>query len=72
MDALKEHYVVLEKTFKLCFCFIFTISMNKWITKLPSEENKVPRTLFEARKVAGSTKMLLSFKVSLFIQFTQW
>ena len=27
---------------------------NKWINKLFSEENKVPRTLFEARKLAGS------------------
>ena len=29
---------------------------NKWINKLLSEENKVPGTLFEARRVAGSAK----------------
>ena len=27
---------------------------HKWMNKLFSEENKVPRILFEARKVAGS------------------
>ena len=27
---------------------------HKWIIKLFSEENKVPGTLFEAKKVAGS------------------
>ena len=29
-------------------------SFYNWMKKLFSEENKVPRTLFEARKVAGS------------------
>ena len=28
--------------------------LYKWINKLLSEEYKVPRTLFEARQVAGS------------------
>ena len=53
------------------------------INKLFSEENKVPRNLFEARKVAGSAKCkqsmtvctVLSFKVILFIviiQLWQW
>ena len=44
------------------------------MNKLFSEEDVVPRTLFEARKVAGSAKfrvkhyeIVLSFKVSLFI-----
>ena len=45
------------------------------MNKLFSEENKVPRTLFEARKVAGSAtrkqskyEIALSYKVHLFIQ----
>ena len=28
--------------------------LHNWINQLFSEENKVPRTLFEAKKVAGS------------------
>ena len=49
---------------------------HKWINKLFSEENKVPRTLFEARKAAGSTKykqyeIVLSCTASLFIQYIQ-
>ena len=28
--------------------------IHNWVNKLFLEENKVPRTLFEARKVAGS------------------
>ena len=31
-----------------------TPKLENWINKLFSEENNVPRTLFEARKVAGS------------------
>ena len=48
-----------------------------WTHKLASEETKVPRTLCEARKVAGSStlvkqyEIVLSFKISLFIQFIQ-
>ena len=47
--------------------------IHKWVNKLFSEENKVPRTLYEARKVAGSAtykqskvkqyEIVLSFKV---------
>lgn len=47
--------------------------------KLISEENKVPRTLFEARQEAGSVKYRLNkvkqygtvllFKVNVFVQF---
>ena len=29
---------------------------HNWINKLFSEESEAPRTLFEARKVAGSAK----------------
>ena len=47
-----------------------------WIYKPSLDENKVPRTLFEARKVAGSAKYkqvkqyeaVLSFKFTLCIQ----
>ena len=46
-----------------------------WVNKLFSEENKVPRTLLEARKVAGSAtykvseyEAVLSFKLRLFVQ----
>ena len=47
---------------------------HNWINKLFSKENKVPSTLFEARKLAGSVnykqvkqyEIVLSFKVSLF------
>ena len=49
-----------------------------WIKKLFSEENKLPRTLFDARKVAGSAtykqssmKSCCSFTVSLYIKFTE-
>ena len=49
---------------------------HNWINKMFSKENKVTRTLSEARKVAGSAKykqvqhheIMLSFKDSLFIQ----
>ena len=33
--------------------------LHNWINKLFSEENKIPRTLFEARKVAGSANIEL-------------
>ena len=57
ISLLKGHYTVLGKTFKpnksneaitqtLFFCYL--------INRLFSEENKVRRALFEARKVAGS------------------
>ena len=46
-----------------------------WVNKLFSEENKVPRTLLEAGKVAGSAtykvseyEAVLSFKFRLFVQ----
>ena len=40
---------------------------------MSSEKNKVPRTLFEARKVAGSAtykqyEVVLSFRINLLIQ----
>ena len=46
--------------------------LNDWINKLFSEENKVPRTLFGARRVAGSAKyfniwFVSYFKVGFFI-----
>ena len=50
---------------------------HNWVNQLFSEENKVPRTQFEARKVAGSATYInkvneyytaSSFKVTLFIQ----
>ena len=50
---------------------------HNWTNKPFSEENKVPGTLFEASKVAGSEthvnkviqyEIVLSFKVSLFSQ----
>ena len=46
---------------------------RKWINRLVSEENKVSRTLFEARKVAGSAKYkqckwVWNCVISLFIQ----
>ena len=57
--------------YKLRYIYLF----HKWINKLSSEESKVIRALFEARKVAGSAtyivkqyETVLSFKVSLFIQ----
>ena len=34
--------------------YIYIFFSDNWINKLFSEENKVPRTLFEARNVAGS------------------
>ena len=48
---------------------------HNWTNKLFSEETKIPGTLFEARKMAGSAKYkqlkhdetVLSFKVNLFI-----
>ena len=48
--------------------------IHNWINKLVSEEHKVPRTQFDARRVAGSanykqSKAVSSFNVSLFIQF---
>ena len=62
---LKGHYIVLERIFKLRILFFTTwmrwwhklwniCLLHDWINKLFSEENKVPRTLFEARKEAGS------------------
>ena len=40
--------------------------------ELFSEETKVPRTFFEARKVEGiKYEVVLSFKVSLCVQFIQ-
>ena len=40
-------------------------SPHKLIKKLLSEEDKVPRTLFEARKVAGSAKCKQSKTVGI-------
>ena len=62
---LKGHHVVFERTFKLRMLLSAmlmrllhkvrnTYSFHNWINKLFLEENKVPRTLFEARKVTGS------------------
>ena len=49
------HYVVLEKTQNLHYEWGYNINnFQKWINKLFSEENKVPRMLFEAKLVAGS------------------
>lgn len=50
-----------------------------WINRLFSEENKVPKTLFEDIKVAGPPhtnnlkqyKTVLSFKVTLFMKFSE-
>ena len=52
---LKGHYVVLEKKFNFNIHKINTviIKTQKYF-ELFSEENRVPRTLFEARKMAGS------------------
>ena len=33
---------------------IYSLFSHNWLNKMLSEENKVPKTLFEARKVAGS------------------
>ena len=50
---------------------------HDWINKPLSQENEVPRTLSEDRKVAGSAtytqrdEIVLSFEVGLFIQFIQ-
>ena len=44
------------------------------MNKLLSEANKNPRTLFEARKVAGSAtykQIQTAWKASLFVQFIQ-
>ena len=35
------------------------ILFNNWIYKLFSEENKVPRPLFEARKVANKERLFI-------------
>ena len=48
------------------------IFFHNWINTRLSEENEVPRTLFEARKVAYKVKQcetVFMCKVSLFIQF---
>ena len=41
---------------------------HNWVNKLFSQENKVPRKQFKARKVAGSATYK---QVTLFIQFVQ-
>ena len=64
--ALKGQYVVLKNKIQTenfsTYIINEVIIIQSWrylllpqlINKLLSEENKVPRTLFEARKVAGS------------------
>ena len=62
----KGHYVVLPTWIPIQNFDINNINKvmiitqkyntHNWINKLFSEENKVPRTLFEARKVAGSAR----------------
>ena len=57
-ESFEGHYVVLEKKLKHRV-LIFTVLSNflhYWMWKLFAEENKVMRTLFEVRKVAGSKK----------------
>ena len=77
---LKGHNVILEKKWKLWILMFYNntnsktfIFFHKWINKLFSEEDKVPTTLFEARKVAGSAKYkqikqyeIVSFKVTVY------
>ena len=48
--------------------------LNNWINKLFSEENKVSRTQYEARKVAGSAKngMKLCCCSVMKIKFVHW
>ena len=61
------------------FCKALYVFFHKWINKLLLGEKRVPRTLSEAWKVAGSTTykkvkqydIVLSSEVSLFIQFIQ-
>ena len=63
--SIKGLDVVFEKKFKLrniILQYLWSTNSNSqmfvfflnWINKLFSEENKVPKTLFEARKLAGS------------------
>ena len=66
---LKEHYEVLEYMYSINE--VITQSQKKiffhnWINELFTEEHKVSRLLFEARKVAGSAKSKQSER--LFIQ----
>ena len=46
MVVLKDHYAVLQKKFKWSNMYV----CHNYIKELFSEENKVSRTLFEARK----------------------
>ena len=58
--GLKGHYVVLKNSFKVRIVFIFMIQCLYFynsINKLFTGDNKVPRTQFEARKVAGVRHM---------------
>ena len=50
VNGVRDH--ICPKLYKLRNILFF----HKRINKLFSEENKVPRTLCEARKVAGSAK----------------
>lgn len=65
--SLKGHCVVLEMKFKLEFLYIYnikkiTIQTQKYVSypELSKQAvlrgNKIPRTLCEARKLAGSAK----------------
>ena len=56
---------------------MYSFFSHKWINKLFSEEKRVSRTLFEARKVAGSakykqmkTKSMFIYSVSKELQYT--
>ena len=72
---LKGHCVVLEKKVRIKV-ITQTLFRNR-INKLFAEGIKVPRTLFEAKEVAGSATYkqrktrVLSFKVIFSIQFIQ-
>ena len=65
----------INEVFILRYIYFFYNLINKLFWK----ENQVPRTLCEARKVAGSAEVnkikqyetVLPFKVSLFIKFIQ-
>ena len=54
------------------YLFLYIYFFHNWLKKLFSEENKVPKALFEAREVAGSAK--LTGSISLFVSnfFFQW
>ena len=75
MPRIQQFFILMRKLYDLRNIYLF----YNWINRLFTEENMVPRTLFEARNVAGSTKnkqikqdeIVFSFKVRLLIQFIQ-